>query len=291
VKGFLRFLVIFGSVLLLSAFLAPILYDFLPFKFEKIFNRLVMIGTLLAIVIFVRIKKETLIRLGLIWRDTSPGFLTFGFFAGILTLSLTSAINILSGNAYFVIPEFAVSEWIGKISLALFTGLLIGVIEEFFFRGFIFRELERILKGRVLIAILITSVFYSVIHFIGMKKLLIGPDPGFLDGLKLIGAPFLSFLDWPRFWPEAVGLFFFGLALNAAVFKTGSLYPAIGLHAGCVFFIRLDDLFVKFQGERTFLWGSKVVYDGLLGWLLLVCLTVFLYKTLKPDSDASGVVR
>ena len=61
-KGFLKFIAIFASILIIAALLSPILYDFLPFKFERIFNRIVMIGTLLAIVIFVRVKKENLIQ-------------------------------------------------------------------------------------------------------------------------------------------------------------------------------------------------------------------------------------
>ncbi|HPW77588.1 MAG TPA: CPBP family glutamic-type intramembrane protease [Candidatus Omnitrophota bacterium] len=283
-KGFIRFLVIFGSILLLSAFLTPLLYDFLPFKFERIFNRLVMIGTLLAIVIFVRIKKETLRRFGLLWEKNSLSLLAMGFLAGILTLLLTSALNIVFNNARFVIPSLSLMDWVSKVSLALATGLLIGVIEEFFFRGFIFRFLQKAFKNRVLIAVLVTCVFYSLIHFIGMKKIFIGPDPDFIDGLKLIGAPFVSLAEWPRFWPEAVGLFLFGFALNTAAYKSGSLYPSIGLHAGCVFFIRLDDLFIKFQGERTMFWGSKLVYDGVIGWVFLMLLACILYRTLRPSS-------
>ncbi|HQB12733.1 MAG TPA: CPBP family glutamic-type intramembrane protease [Candidatus Omnitrophota bacterium] len=286
-KGFIRFLVIFGSILLLSAFLTPLLYDFLPFKFERIFNRLVMIGTLLAIVIFVRIKKETLRRFGLLWEKNSLSLLAMGFLAGILTLLLTSALNIVFNNARFVIPSLSLMDWVSKVSLALATGLLIGVIEEFFFRGFIFRFLQKAFKNRVLIAVLVTCVFYSLIHFIGMKKIFIGPDPDFIDGLKLIGAPFVSLAEWPRFWPEAVGLFLFGFALNTAAYKSGSLYPSIGLHAGCVFFIRLDDLFIKFQGERTMFWGSKLVYDGVIGWVFLMLLACILYRTLRPSSVAA----
>ena len=62
-KGFLRFVAVFVSILLLSAVLAPILYDFLPFKFERIFQRLVMVLALLALLIFVRIRTIRLARI------------------------------------------------------------------------------------------------------------------------------------------------------------------------------------------------------------------------------------
>lgn len=281
-KSFLKFVAIFGSILLISAFLAPILFDFLPFKFERIFNRIVMIGTLLAIVIFVRIKKETLVRFGLKWGKESLGLLSIGFLAGFLVLACNEAVRVFLGHASWSPQDLSWTAWLGKIGAALGTGLLIGVIEEFFFRGFILRSLFSITKQRVFVSMLITALFYSIIHFIGMKKIFVGPDPTFIDGLRLIGAPFVSLAEWPRFWPEAVGLFLFGWALNGATFRTGSLYPCIGLHAGCVMFIRLDDLFLKFQGPQSFFWGSKIIYDGVVGWVSLILVGVILWFLLKP---------
>ena len=42
-KGFLKFVGVFAAILLLSAVLAPLFYDFFqmfhPYKFERIFNR------------------------------------------------------------------------------------------------------------------------------------------------------------------------------------------------------------------------------------------------------------
>ena len=75
-KKFLKFIGVFGGILLLSAFLAPILYDFFqtfhPYKFERIFNRLVMIGTLVAAVFFCPYQKRNP---GKVWSDL--GFLKF----------------------------------------------------------------------------------------------------------------------------------------------------------------------------------------------------------------------
>ncbi len=285
-KNFLKFIIIFAVILLLSAFLAPIFYDifqkFHPYKIERIFNRLVMIGTLIAAVLFVRIRKGTLERYGLIWNFQSPGLLIKGFVSGMLLLGGVSALRLFSGQAVFAPDAFPWTVWAGKIAAALGTGLLIGVMEEFFFRGFVFRSLEKMLRNRTLLAILVTTVFYSIIHFIGMKKIFVDSTPTFFDGLRLMGAPFLSLAEWPKFWPEAVGLFLFGLALNTSVCRSGSLYPAIGLHAGCVFFIRLDDLFMKQHASKTFFWGSKVLYDGCVGWAVLILMGLLMWMILKP---------
>lgn len=285
-KGFLKFILIFGGILLLSAFLAPFFYDFFDtfhhYKFERIFQRIVMILSLVAVACFVRVKKETLVNYGLAWKPQSLGLLGKGFMLGVLVLGLMGVVRGFAGQAVFEPAAFLWGEWALKFSLALLTGLLIGVIEEFFFRGFIFRSLMHLMKNRLFLSILITTSFYALIHFIGMKKIFVDSDPSFIDGLRLIGAPFLSLAEWPKFWPEAVGLFFFGLALVVAAYRSGSLYPSIGLHAGCVFFVKMDDSFLQLQSGRTFFWGSKILYDGFIGWCFLAALAVILWLILKP---------
>jgi membrane protease YdiL (CAAX protease family) len=284
-KGFLKFVAAFAGILLLSALLAPLFYDlfqtFHPYKFERIFNRIVMILSLVAVACFVRIKKETLTSYGLAWKPQSLGFLGKGFMAGVLVLGVVGALRVLFGQAVFAPESFSWGGWIGKFSLALATALLIGAMEEFFFRGFIFRSLMHFLRNRVFLSVMITTSFYAIIHFVGMKKVFVDSSPDFIDGLRLFGAPFLSLAQWPKFWPEAVGLFLFGLALNGAAYRSGSLYPAIGFHAGCVFFVRLDDSFLQFHTGRTLFWGSKILYDGFVGWFFLGVMALVLWRTLK----------
>lgn len=286
-KSFLKFTIAFLIVLLLSAFLAPIFYDFFqkfhPYKFERIFQRLVMIGTLIIAVLFVRIRRETLDRFGLTWNSGSLSFFIKGFLTGMLILGSVSVCRVLFGRATFAPDAFAWTVWAVKIAKALGTGLLIGAMEEFFFRGFIFRSLEKIFRNRTFLAVLVTAVFYSIVHFIGLKKIFVGTDPVFWDSLRLMTAPFVSLGLWPKFWPEAAGLFLFGLVLNAAVCRSGSLYLSIGLHAGCVFFVRLDDLFMKFHSPREMLWGSKILYDGFLGWSFLVFMGIAVWILFKPS--------
>jgi len=290
-KGFLKFLAIFSGILILSAALAPLFYDFFqtfhPYKFERIFQRIVMILSLVAVACFVRVKKETLVNFGLIWKQKSSGLFGKGFLAGILVLGLVGALRVFFGQAVFAPDSFTWVGWIVKFVLALGTGLLIGCLEEFFFRGFIFRSLMHLSRNRVFVSIVITALFYSIIHFIGMKKIFIDSEPNFIDGLRLIGAPFLSLAEWPKFWPEAVGLFLFGLALNSAAYRSGSLYPSIGFHAGCVFFVKLDDSFLQYQTGRSFFWGSKILYDGFLGWFLLGLMVLIFWLSLKPSGSAA----
>lgn len=292
-KGFLKFIAIFVGIILLSAVLAPLFYDFFktfhPYKFERIFNRIVMILSLVAVACFVRVKKETIVGYGLAWKRQNLGLFGKGFLFGVLTLGIVGALRVLFGQAVFAPDPFSFMGWVVKFLVAFGTGLLIGVMEEFFFRGFVFRSLMGLSKNRVFLSVLITTAFYAIIHFVGMKKIFVDSSPNFIDGLRLIGAPFLSLAQWPKFWPEALGLFLFGLALNGAAYKSGSLYPAIGLHAGCVFFVKLDDSFLQYHAERTLFWGGKILYDGLVGWFFLGAMALILWTTLKPSGPACTV--
>jgi len=284
-RSLVKFLTIFTSILVVSALLAPFLFDILPFKFERIFNRLIMIFSLVAIVIFVRFRKETFKNYGLVWRHDSFRLLLTGLGAGVVTLVLLAGLKLALGKAVMSIAERSLLAWGGIGIKLLMTGLLIGVIEEFFFRGFIFSNLRKRFGWNIVLSVIVTSVFYSLIHFISKSKPFIGPDPTVLDSFRLMAAPFSSLLEWHSFWPAAVGLFLFGVILNDLVIRSGSLYPSIGLHAGCVLFIKMDGLLIDYSRADVFLFASDKMYDGVLGWVFLIVMWGVLRVFIRPQAN------
>jgi len=268
-KSWKKFILVMFIVLLLSAILAPLLFKILPYKFERIFNRLVMIGTLGAMLAFIRIRSESFKAYGLIGGPSSFRYLCIGFGVAIVFLSVLVGLKINLGLAYWRPTDMYWLKLLWKVFYLTMTGLLIGVIEEFFFRGFIFKTLTDKFKWNLLLSVLLTSVFYAVLHFINYKKIFIGSEPTFFDSLKLITTPIHSFTFFPQFWHECLGLFFFGIVLNILVIHTKSLYPSIGLHAGCVFFIKLDGSFIDYLNKDVYWYSSDLMYDGFLGWIFL----------------------
>lgn len=268
-KSWIKGIFVFGGILLLSAFLAPILFKFVPYKFERIFNRLVMIFSLIAVARFVRIRKETLVAYGLQWNAEERKKFTQAFFAGGMILLGLSLAQHHFGAAVISFAGKANVSWIGMSFVFFSAAILIGFIEEFFFRGFLFQTFLKKWRWGMGGSILATSVLYSLIHFVSKEKIWIDSTPTFFDSLRLIEAPLLSFMQFQTFWPAAVGLFIFGLILNDLVIRHGSLYPAIGLHAGCVFYIKCNGLVVDSSGSQTLLFGSDKLYDGILGWIFL----------------------
>ena len=284
-KGFLKFIVVFAGILLVSAALAPLLHHFLPYSFARIFNRVVMVSALLAVVTFVRFRKEMFVRFGMDWRNGSARLFWTGFLTGSIVLGLFTMTQLLAGNAHISLNDLSWQRWIYKFSGCIGGGLLIGIMEEFFFRGFVFTALrDKVLRGNVLLATVVTSLFYAAMHFVSIRKPVISHDPGFFDSLRMIAAPFQSFADWRAVWPAAIGLFLFGMVLNYCVVRTRSLYPSIGLHAGSVFFVRVIGLFIAFLEKNVLFWSTKKVYDGALGWIFLL-LIGWILSRLLPKAD------
>ena len=285
-KGFLKFVAVFSGILILSAILAPLLHHFLPYSFPRIFNRIIMVSALLAVVIFVRFRKEMFVRFGMDWRKDSRQLFWTGFLTVSVVLVLFTVTQLLIGNAHVELRDYVGSKWVYKIVGCISGAFLIGIIEEFFFRGFIFTSLrDKAFRGSIPLAMIVTSLFYSALHFVSIRKPVISQDPGFLDSLKMIAAPIQSFADWQAVWPAAIGLFLFGMVLNYCAVRTRSLYASIGLHAGAVFFVRTVGLFIAFSEKNILLWSTKKVYDGALGWLCLL-LTGWILSRLFKKADA-----
>jgi len=273
-KSFLKFIAVFFGILLISAVLAPFLYTFLPYKFERIFNRLVMIFSLAALWFFLIGKKFSAKDYGLNWvRGDSRFYLLAGLLTGLGVLTVFSFVKVGVGQADWLRPD--VFQILLKLLGALGAGFLIAFIEEFFFRGFIYKTLCK-WQWPLVLSVIGTSAFYAIVHFVSFEKPFVDSTPSVVDGLRLVAAPFLSLLQFSRYWPEAVGLFLFGIILNHAAIKSGSLYPSIGLHAGCVLYVKTDVLFLTFYEKERLLYASGKFYDGLLGWFFLVIIGVLL---------------
>lgn len=286
-KGPVKVVAVAAGVLLVSALLAPPLHAVLPYSFPRVFNRVLMISAIIAAAVFVRFRRETIERYGM---ARAPGMvrrLCAGFLAGFVGLVAFALLSVATGHARLVVREIPPLQWALRIAGGLLTGVLIGFFEEFLFRGVVFTSIRgSMTRGRVLPAMAVTSLLYAALHFVQVRQPALSPDPGFADSVKLMLAPLQSLADSSAAWPSAVGLFLFGMILNQAVVRSGSLYPSIGLHAGCVTFLRVMGLFFRFEPTNTWLWSTKRVYDGAMGWAFLLLIGLLLIARLRraePD--------
>lgn len=283
----IKFFLAAAAVLLLSAFLAPWIYSFAPYKFERILSRLIMVFSLVAAVVFVRVRRQDLETYGLSGQRWSWKHLWTGFAAGILTLGLLTLAELpLGGRAIHLnLPAFWKVFY--KPLEYLVSAFLIGFIEECFFRAFIYQSLRK--RWALPASLLAANIFYAAVHFFKGGNYPVPERPSPVDSFKIILHLGDAFLKPGEIWPSFLGLLLFGLILSYAFLKTGSLAMSIGLHAGCVFFLKIDNWFIaSVPGASTLLFGDKNLYSGLLGWLFLGLLFGGLHRTVLKRANHSA---
>ncbi len=286
------------AVVLLGALLAPWLWhlgrwavetDLVPqlrrVKFARYFNRALLIAALALLVPFVRwMGVRSWRELSLEpnprrWRD-----LLFGFSTGTVGLACVGAIIVLAQIAR-VRGSFAWSD----VAFALGTGIIVGVIEEAFFRGALLGVVRREMRWPP--ALVFVSVVYAVLHFVR-------PDPHLAKnvqvtwsaGFALVPHIFWRFLDPSALVASFLTLAVVGWTLGYVVVRTRSLYLAIGLHAGWVFALKTFGVVTKRGAHAASVWLGREPIDGVLP-LLLVGLTavsfVWLLRHRAPEPRGS----
>jgi membrane protease YdiL (CAAX protease family) len=289
-KSYQRLLIFVLLVLALTALVSPwaaaawnlisateILGPQEPIPFSRFFNRFFMIsGVLLFFACRSLLKIESAAQLGLMPRTQAARDVTSG-----LVLALGSMIVLVSimtlAQVYQPFFRLSVSESVEQCVKAILAGFTVGLLEEIFFRGMIFRGLLE--DWKPMPAFLVANLFYSALHFVkpGERYFLTGLDPW--AGFRHLFSTFAPFLELAEIAPGIIGLLLIGIVLSYAFARTGSLYLAIGLHAGWVIATKTVRVFGDYRAEELgWLFGStdpKIV-SGVVSWvgIILVGLAV-----------------
>ena len=253
--------------------LAP--QDRIPFS--RIFNRFFMVsGVLLFFACRSLLKIESPAQLGLMPRTQAGRDVANGL---VLALGSMIVLGLVMSLAEVYQPFFrlSLSASVEQCMKAILSGFTVGLLEEIFFRGIIFRGLLE--DWKPLPAFLVANLFYSALHFVkpGERYFLTGVDPW--AGFRHLFSTFAPFFEPAEIAPGIIGLLLIGIVLSYAFARTGTLYLSIGLHAGWVIAIKTVRVFGDYQTENLgWLFGSgdpKIV-SGVVTWggIILVGLAV-----------------
>jgi len=239
----------------------------LPYPPERVIGRLAQVLILLGI-------WPLLIRLHLAnGRDLGYGVprlaflraLALGWLLGVLIL--IGLVLALLGLAVRV-PDPNPGGWswiVGKALQALVAGLLIGVLEETFFRGALFTAIRR--REGVGPAILWSAGLYAVLHLMKPGALPAGVPFDWAGAWAMFAGVFVDVFQW-RHLDTVLALLMVGVFLALVREFTGHIGWCIGLHAGWVFVIQVTRRLTDGDpgSDLAFLAGD---YDGIVGWLSL----------------------
>ncbi len=154
--------------------------------------------------------------------------------------------------------------------------LLIGVIEEILFRGYILTAMRKSLGAAP--AILLSSALFASVHFIKPAEPEITNQ--WYSGFLLYSDLFAKAGD--TFWPEVCTLFCMGTVLATLSHWTRSVYITIGLHAGWVWIMMLFRLFTENQGRLVWLYGpGEWISKGWVGPIMALIVWAVVFATRK----------
>lgn len=235
-------------------------------------SRRVLVALLLVVLLLTRrsVPWTTFIRRGLArrrgWRRL---WCIGGAAAGALVL-VFSAMIVLSGPVRWL--HQTPGRWVSYLLEYALGAVVVGLVEETFFRGVVFRAMAR--DWGVPGGVLASSFLFAVLHCIsGSLRVSPGWEP--LVGLRLLAA---YFTDGGSLWADGrllVGLFLLGCLQAVLYLRTGSLWAGSGLHAGLYFFSKVMKKVYRPDAFPRWLVGDAVfVVSGLFAWVLLAGLVV-----------------
>lgn len=266
---FLAFIAYLGGMLVLAAALHYPLYSLLSEWFtvrpDRLMYRSAMVFAAIGLWPFMR-------SLGLADR-AAAGFglpkgqfwitLGKGWLAGIVIL-LALSLALLALHLRLPHLEIPMAKIAKVAATGLIGGLLVGFIEETFFRGVMHSGLRRRLP--VWTTISLTSALYAALHFMRPPHMTANDPVQWDTGWRLLAGMFDRFADPLSLVDSFTALFMVGVFLSLVRERTGNIALCIGLHAGWVLVIKLTLLLSvpAKNADLAFLTGS---YDGIIGWL------------------------
>ena len=266
------------------------------YDFGKVMRRILMLATLIVFLVFRKsLRFGTLVSSAI---KIKPGFyrqLLFGFLLAAVPLLVYYGLGLLTGawiiHIDFIVHDVVETDLVVETILDIIKygliGCLIGFMEEIFFRGYLLQSFKENMSLPK--AVCVCSLIYSMLHFFRADVFVstgFQPLVGFVTIAQFFKPIFFEFI---KNLPAIIGLFLVGVVLSYAFIKTKSLYLSIGLHAGMVFMMKTDSLFlvrVREKQEWLFGGGSDLV-TGALVWSLLIFI-LFVIKRIYSRTVTVG---
>jgi uncharacterized protein len=186
-----------------------------------------------------------------------------GWWLGVLIL-LALVLALLELGVR--LPDPSPDSWtriVARVVQALIGGLLIGVLEETFFRGAFYSAIRQ--RDGVRSAMLWSAVLYAVLHFMKPGAL---PESMAFDGTAAVwmfAYVFIDLFQWQHL-DSLAALFMVGLFLALVRERTGHIGWCIGLHAGWVLVIQVNRRLTDGNDDSPLSFLASD-YDGTIGWL------------------------
>ena len=186
-----------------------------------------------------------------------------GLGIGVATM-LPMSIAMHALGIHELRPGFGVPMLAAAVAEGAAVGLAVAVIEETFFRGLMYRAIER--ESGFAAAAWWTALVYASIHFFARVKIPAG-EVAWDSGFRLLAGALANLAHPLTIIDSFVTLTLVGLLLAQVRRRTGAIAACIGLHMGWVWVIK-STLAVGREVEPSALSFLVSRFDGYTGWLV-----------------------
>lgn len=218
------------------------------------------------------------------WSNPSRRPLLLGSFVGFLAMGAVACFALVFHGRVWI-PPTDLSHWLRRVSSAALSAIVVGLIEELLFRGFLFGLLRR--SQGFWAAGMLSSALYAWVHFFERPPRLTEVDP--TAGFVTLAQMLRGFGDLQSLVPGWFTLTIGGLILALVRERTASLWFSIGLHAGWIFWLKIYGFTTaEAPGANPWIWGTGKLFDGWVAFGLMVLQALCLYAVLKPRPCTSN---
>ena len=144
-----------------------------------------------------------------------------------------------------------------------FAGLMVGFIEETWFRGALQTSIAHV--GNSAFAIVFIAIVYGAMHFVSADISIPADEVSWLSGTAVLFTCLHGFRE-PAFFDSLFALIAGGLLLGLIRYRTGRIVECIGIHAGWVMVVKIlrRTTYPNSDASWSFMVGD---YDGVIGIL------------------------
>jgi membrane protease YdiL (CAAX protease family) len=237
-------------------------------KFHRIASRIAMLVALVGVIWVVRHYRLGN-RAALGFAPPTPEYLATAFKYFIAGVAMMIPMLALMFAAHLRLPKLDVVYNAGfvleLVASSVIGGLIVALIEETFFRGFLHAALERD-RGAVT-AVVATSLLFAVLHFVGKARV---PDANlqWASGWQWLQLT-LQLFSRPTAIVDAFLVYLgIGVLLGTVRAWMGHTAGCVGLHAGWVAAMLMvrESTRANDAAPLAYLQGS---FDHFVGWLVL----------------------
>jgi membrane protease YdiL (CAAX protease family) len=270
----IRFALVLVAALLIAGLISPVAAMFLAgfdFPFARIFDRVAMITVFIAIGWQIR-ELDVIDRLRRAFQRPRANWTQAlrGFGIGLVCIVVLLAIGLAeTGNVSAGLKDL----W-PRLPAYVAGAIIIGAIEEAFFRGFLLNGITEDFGART--GLIVSAIVYAIAHVVRSPAHFHLTGFHALAGLQLIATSFGRLLHPREVLPAAFGLFLLGLVLGEACLATGTVYLSLGLHAGFVLGAKIWRMMAPgaFPDWLTG-YGRPPLISGPAAWVVAIALLIW----------------